>query len=185
MTQTQGFALSFGDLSAADLQRLWQACFGPEHKPALCFNGQPGDYSQEGLETEEQVNKSLSGSAFDSRLELRWRQVAPARYKALALTEDSDLVTKLETSFGVKSKGYSCQAGRNLRDEEQKKDAPSTGAIPLNGRLSENKDSKAERRLPRPPVYQKPTNVGYVYYIDEKTSGQVVYMRLNTGGTEA
>ena len=172
---TTGYAFSYPGLELDKIKGLWQAVFKHE-APALCFNGLISHYEL-GANNDEPPGSfanSMSGSAFNQQLELRWKQIEPQRYKVLVLTEMVEM-EKLLPELDVHPTTYLVLSGREAGKEILAQPV-------LQGFAIVNKEKgervKVERRIPRAINY--PLNlstVSYLYYQD-LDSRQVKFIRL-------
>jgi hypothetical protein len=182
-----GYTFAYYKLDLSTLKELWQQVF--KGKPsALCFNGRISGYEL-GVQASEPIEgfaTSISGTAFNDRLELRWKQVAAGTFKALLLTEldltqpDHDIGLKLP-----KSTEFTVVSGRH---DDPAKLSTKKGHIILQASYpkaeSEQNDKKtedvgfieAERRLPNPAARNDLRQVNYFYYQDKATQ-QVRFIR--------
>ncbi|MEI6045880.1 MAG: hypothetical protein WCS37_16145 [Chloroflexota bacterium] len=161
-----GNVLFFDSLEQAELQKLWKAAF-PEGKVTLCFNGLISHYDlshSSGVGPGGGFSKSLQGSAFNARLELRWRQIKPGCFNTMILLEQENLVEKLTSQIeGSRTqKGFIVSTGRQESRDSQ---------VML--------FSKRDRRLPRPPEFNG-LKLNYLYYRDAQ-SQKVRFIRLKAG----
>jgi len=164
-----GLALSFDKLELSELQQLWQAAFPQPEQPVSSFNGLIKSYKvsqQAGLEPAGGFAQALSGNAFDARLELRWRQVAPGRFDGLVLLEPGELADRLTAMPKLtRSAEYNIEAEREIEIAT----------------VFAKADQMVDRRFPSLP---KGINVAIkaIYYYNQ-AARQVCFIRLTPGAS--
>jgi hypothetical protein len=177
-----GYTFAYYKMGLSTLKTLWQQVF--EGMPlAFCFNGRISGYElgADTTEPSEGFATSISGSAFNANLELRWKQVAAGTFKVLVLTE-TDL-TQPDHDMGLKLPApteFTVVSGR--RDDAAKSKAKEAHIILQALNKSQSKDVwsiEAERRLPNPSKHSTLKQVNYLYYQDTITQ-QVRFIRFST-----
>ena len=161
----KGYSLVFEQLSQPQLEDLWQMSF-PKGSSPICFNGLISRYElTRSEELPTQLGQSLSGKAFDTVLELRWKQILPGHYSAVILVENEVYSQKLLAAYGQAIfKEYTVTTNRHDN---------SANLITYAGK------GERDRRIPAEP--RDVGSIGYLYYLDTK-SALVRYTRLVARG---
>jgi hypothetical protein len=176
-----GYTFAYYKIDLPTLKELWQQVFKGD--PALCFNGRISRYELgvKANQPAEGFDTSISGTAFNDKLELRWRQVAAGTFKVLVLTEND--LTQPEYNIGLKlptPTEFTAVSGRH--GDPAKPDTKKSHIIlQALGKPNNNQDwsIEAERRLPNPSKYADLKPVNYLYYHDNITQ-QIRFIRLST-----
>ena len=152
----QGYVFYLPEQPEKELVKLLETVFSG---PVWYFDGQVKKCSFTPDQKPAHNLATLSGRAFDSHTEIRWRQLKPGEFDITILTEDT---TRLPASDEIKTfivdKGRTNAEGGWMR--------------------SPNPNDRRWPDAPRIGVHK----ISYVYYCDSLT-GQVRFMRLRSPGS--
>lgn len=175
-----GVGIFFNQLEQESFRQLWGKAFENE-PPLLLFNGLLTDYTSLPEAFIGDFEKSLQGSACNTRLELRWWQIVPGSFEVIVLTSQEYASTLSEIGLNEYKETVPQRAIFHI-DSGRKNDH--RARMVMHGRESANR--QPDRRLPRVPLY--PANlkhINYLYYLDPD-SRQVRFVRMiaEAGATE-